>query len=295
MKTHNILNTIKIYPDEPSSDVVPAGIDNKNVIIIDVAYKKHVLEKIIERANFTLHIDHHVTIRNDVMDLETRFSPNKFISYYDVNESGASLVWKYFYEDLQGVSVLKPKFITYIKDNDIGAWKHTNTMPFITALNVNYKLEPTPENLLSWDKLLSENEVKNLISTGNTFLEYQNYLLEQNVKKHSIELFPGYTLYKQHKNFFKKPGQYKVAFVNGSGCPNVSILGKKIVNEINCDFCIFLTVNFDKKLYILSFRSKSVDVGKICAVLGGGGHMYAAACSLPIKKYKLHDLFYSRH
>lgn len=289
MRTHNITNDVIIYPDEPSTSIVPPNIVNKNIIIIDVAYKKEILENIINKAKFTLHIDHHITIRNDVLDLKSKYSENKFLSYFDNDESGAFLTWKYFKNDLEGDIINCPQLIKYVKDNDIGKWKYKETMSFILALQINYKLDPTSDNLSLWDKLLNDDEIDKLIDSGNKYMEYEKYLLEQNIKRISIRHFPGKKIFNKYKKYFNKIGQYKIAITNGSACPNPSILGKKIVEEIDCDFCIFWNLQLDKKKYVISFRSKSVDVGEIAKIFGGGGHKYAASCSFPINEFNIFD------
>jgi nanoRNase/pAp phosphatase (c-di-AMP/oligoRNAs hydrolase) len=64
--TSYIDNNAEIYPDVPSASVAPSHIDDKHIIIMDVAYKYEVLKEIINRAKSVLFIDHHVTIHDDV-------------------------------------------------------------------------------------------------------------------------------------------------------------------------------------------------------------------------------------
>src|SRR5690606_1940829 len=94
--TDKISHNAIIYPDIPSAKEPPPNLENKNVIIIDVAYKKNILEQIFKKANFVLFIDHHVTIRNDVLQLITIFE-NIHKVVYDSSKSGATLTWDYFY------------------------------------------------------------------------------------------------------------------------------------------------------------------------------------------------------
>lgn len=291
MKTNLVNSNSIIYPDQPSSTAIPPNIAGRNVIIVDVAYKKKVLEEIIIQAKTVTHIDHHITTRNEMIHLVDKYK-DKFISIYDEKESGASLTWKHFKKDLKGYSENVPKFILYIKDNDIGEWKYKNTMPFITALRIHYTLIPNNNTLKQWDKLFDDNEVDKLIKLGLTYTRYENYLLEQNYKRYTLESFPSVQIFNDFPGHFSRPGQYKVSVINGSGCPSGSLLGKKIVENVNCDFCIMWTLHLDKKEYVLSFRSKKTDVGKITQVFGGGGHTLAAACSIPIDKYNIVDLFF---
>lgn len=272
-----------VYPDVPSSNYVPPNIEGKNIIIIDVAYKKNILLEIIKKSKKTTFIDHHVSIRNDIMGLNIG-SPHEII--YDENESGASLVWNYFYKNKK-----MPRLISYVKDNDIGAWKKKWTFPFIAAISVHYQLIPTVENILKWNKLLDDEEIKRLIKKGKVYNEYKEFLIKDNMKRYSLEKFPGEKLYNNNKNFFTKIGQYKVIVQNGPGCPSSSHLSISFLDKIECDFVIFWVLNMDRKEYVIQFRSKSVDVGEIAKLFGGGGHKLASACSIPISRYDITDMF----
>ena len=42
------------------------------------------------------------------------------------------------------------------------------------------------------------------------------------------------------------------------------------MDTIDCDFVMIWSYQLEKKEYIISFRSKIVDVGKIAQIFGGG-------------------------
>ena len=107
-----------------------------------------------------------------------------------------------------------------------------------------------------------------------------------------MESFPINKIYQKYTDFFDKPGQYKVAVMCGTGCPSSSLIGNRIMDKIKCDFVVIWTFNMERKDYILSFRSKEVDVGKIANLFGGGGHKLASACSFSANLYSIQDLFY---
>ena len=265
MKTKNWTKNPIVYPDYPSASKIPPNIKNKNVIIIDVAYSAKIIDKIAEQCNKLLFIDHHVSIAKDVKNLN--LDPKHKI-IYDVNECGATLTWKHFFKNKK-----QPKFLTYIRDNDIGLWKSKETLPFIAGLEVNFITVPDIKNLKKWDALLDDKYLVSMIKKGKSYNEYKNHLIKRHSKKHVI----------------KKFNKYNVAVING-GCPSVSLLGKYIVNNIECDFCMIWNYNMKQKKYIISMRSKKTDVGKIAKNLGGGGHKYAAAFSI---SYPIDKLFLS--
>ena len=147
-KTKRIDHHSQIYPDMPSAKITPPNIDDCDIIIIDVAYKYDILKEIMIRAKSVTFIDHHITIRDDVLKLKKEFSSKNINIIYDEFKSGASLTWNYFHPNKK-----VPRFIKYVEDNDIGAWKMRHTHPFITALQVKYTFSLTPENLHKWNKL----------------------------------------------------------------------------------------------------------------------------------------------
>jgi len=275
----------KIMPDVPSAKQPPSDI-NGDVIIIDVAYKYDILEQIIKRANSVIFIDHHITIRNDVLKLKEKY-PNKLKIIYNEKKSGATLVWEFLHPNKK-----HPKFIDLIEDNDIGAWKLPNVKDFITGFNVKFNLRLTQENIIKFKSLFKNSTINKLIKIGKVYNEYKHYLVNENSTRISIEKFPSDLIYQEYSNFFTKPGQYKVAVYCGSSCPTASELAKKVLSENKCDFFISWVLNLDKNEYVLTLRSETVDVGNIAKLFNGGGHTYAAACSFKINKYNITDLFY---
>ena len=284
--TSTIAKNAIIFPDVPSAREPPPNLHNKHVIIMDVAYNKHILQQIFQEAASVLFIDHHITIKNDVQELLHLYGDQHTV-IYDSNKSGASLTWKYFYPNEK-----LPWFIKYIEDNDIGKWKYKYTIYFILGLQVNYPLNTAPKTIKKWNKLYDNSTLRDLILLGKKYSEYEEYLLNINAKRYTLELFPSKKLYHDFPNFFKNPGQYRVAVINGGGCPSASLLGKKIVTDINCDFCMMWNVHLDKKEIIIAFRSNSTDVGEIAKLFNGGGHKLASACAIPLSKYNITDLFY---
>jgi uncharacterized protein len=283
--TNTIDRNALIYPDVPSAKEPPPNLHGKNVIVIDVAYKKEIIEQMFNEAKFVLFIDHHISIRNDILQL-VALNANRHRVVYDSSKSGASLTWRYFYPKKK-----LPLFIKYIEDNDTGTWKYKHTMPFILGLQVNFKLDLSRETITKWKKLFNTDTVKNVINLGRKYSEYEEYLLDINSKKYSVELFPSQQIYDEFRDKFQKPGQYRVCVLNTS-CPNGSLLGKKVLDEVDCDFCMMWSLHLDKKEIVASLRSKNVDVGELAKVFGGGGHRLASAFSFPLTKYNITDLFY---
>lgn len=282
--SNKLLQNVNIYGDQPSTKTVPSDIDDKDIIIIDVAYNKDVLEQICKYAKSVVFIDHHDGIKQDVVNIQKKYNNIEII--YDEEFSGASLSWKYFNGDDK-----IPSFIRYIQDNDTGKWLDKNTRPFIYALRTFFKLEPTYKNIKQWNKLFDNEYVLKMIKKGSYMEKYSKYLIKKNMMYHTIEKFPSKKIYNLSPDTFKEIGQYKVAVFCGGSCPSVSDLAIETMKTFNCDFCIMWTYNIDSKKYILSMRSTIVNIGEICRIFGGNGHKLAASCSFFSTDYNIHDLF----
>ena len=274
----------KIMPDVPSAKFPPNDVHG-NVIIVDVAYKHDVLEQIIKSSDNVLFIDHHMTIRDETIELCTKYK-DKFTTIYDDKKSGATLMWDFLYPNKK-----HPWFIDLIEDNDTGQWKLNGVKDFITGFNVNYDLKLNNENIVKFKSLFRKSVVSELIKIGKTYNEYKKYLVDENSTRISIERFPSDKIFNQFRSSFTKSGQYKVAVYCGSSCPNASELATKIIKDTKCDFFISWVLNLDRGEYVLTMRSETTDVGNIAKLFGGGGHMYAAACSFKYTKYNIFDLF----
>ena len=281
------ISSAYIYEDVPSTTRVPPNIKNKNILIIDVAYKKEVLEEVFKVAKSVVFIDHHDTIKDDVQYLYKKYNKSKNITIvYDEKKSGATLTWLYFYKKTRDI----PLFLQYIEDQDAGKWLLPETKSFIIALRIYHNLDIN--NIKKWNKLFDESYVKKLCRRGKYMKKYNDHLINKNIKNHSIQYFPSKLIYKMNPTIFKKVGQYKVAVWCGHNSPSVTELSIVALEKLDCDFCIFWVYNIDNKKYILSMRSKKTNVGKICKIFGGGGHKLAAACSISYNTFiKLDDLF----
>jgi len=274
-----------IYPDVPSAKKTPPDILNKDILIVDVAYSYDIIEDILIKAKSVTFIDHHITIYEGMKRLALKFSKLNLI--YDDTKSGSTLMWQYLYG-----SIRPPKFIRYIEDNDIGKWVIKDCKEFITALRVKYSTKLNFKSLKKWNKLYKESTINKLIELGKIYGEYKNFLAEDNSKRFTMEKFPSEKFYEKYSQIFKKPGQYKVAVYCGSPCPTSQEISEFIFKNYSCDFMLSWVLNLEKKDYILTFRSKHVDVGEIAATLGGGGHKLAASGVIKMKDFSIEELFY---
>jgi oligoribonuclease NrnB/cAMP/cGMP phosphodiesterase (DHH superfamily) len=275
-----------IYPDVPSAKRTPPGVENKDILIVDVAYSIDVAYDIMIKAKSITFIDHHITIHDGMKKLAMKYSKLNYI--YDETKSGSTLMWQYLYG-----SIRPPKFVRYVEDNDIGLWKMKYCKEFITALRVKYSTKLNFKTLKKWNKLYKDSTISKLIELGKIYTEYKSFLAEDNSRRFTLERFPSEKFYNKYSQIFKKPGQYVVAVYCGSPCPTSQDISEFIFKNYSCDFMISWVLNLEKKDYVLTFRSKHVDVGEIAAALGGGGHKLAASGVVKMKDFSIEELFFA--
>ena len=234
---------------QPGSEPI-VGLKNKEIYLVDVSYKTESLKKLMVANKRVTGIDHHASGR-ETTAMTTKYS-------FDNNHSGAVLAWKYFHP---AKSV--PKMLLYIEDMDLWRFKVKNTkeiFSFLDLYDFNFKL---------WDKLAAKIESPKArlecIAIGRTVLKYEDKLVERMVNQNAeLVKFEGYkTLCVNSPNFSSQVGHELY-----EKHPPIAIIWSERAGKI-----------------IVSLRSDgSVDVSKLAAKYGGGGHKAASGFSFEAGK-----------
>jgi nanoRNase/pAp phosphatase (c-di-AMP/oligoRNAs hydrolase) len=279
-----------IHGAQPSATHPPNNIAGNDIIIIDVAYNKEILEAIFKVAKSVVYIDHHISSKNEIQVLYEKYNKNKNIKIiFNDNWCAATLAWSYFFGEKK-----MPLFLKYIDDHDTGKWLNPKTKPFVMALRVYYRTEAKKNNITEWHTLLDKKRVSKLVKIGSYMKLYNDSLISKYVEIHTLKKFPSQKVYEMNPDIFNKLGQYTVAVFLGHTF--VSELGDEVSKRFpHVDFCIFWVYNLNKKIYILSLRSNRVDLSVICKMFGGGGHKGAGAFTFSSDKIALDELFYNKY
>lgn len=235
---------IGVHHDQPP----PAGLENKEIYMIDFSYPVETMKEIIGHNKRVTAIDHHVT-REEATKLTQDSS-------YAVDNSGSVLAWKYFNKDTP-----VPLILQYIEDQDL--WKFTlpDTTPIVTCID-SYDYDFTV-----WDKLAKEVEDgqkrKEFIEKGAFMVNYKDELIKRIIEESTKTVeFEGYQVLAVNAphEFASRIGE--TLYVQK---PPIAIMWYEGNDGIH-----------------VSLRSDgSVDVSKIAEKFGGGGHKAAAGFSLP--------------
>ena len=219
------------------------------VIALDVAAIDRVLDSKIffDKAKCTINIDHHKT--------------NPGFGDYQIIEPKASstgeVLFNYFKEnkwdfDKDSAVCLYTAIMT---DTGNFRFENTSSNTFRAAADlVDYGANP---NLIY--KKCYETKTKN-------FVLFQNYCVNKAVFSENNSI--AYTtVYKKDLEKFSAGDDYTDGIA-------------ETLRAIESTEVAFVAKEVDTKLTKVSMRSKKLDVAKICSTFGGGGHTFAAGCTV---------------
>ncbi|MEK7138584.1 MAG: DHHA1 domain-containing protein [Patescibacteria group bacterium] len=223
------------------------GLKNKEVYMVDLIYPSQYLGKLIKDNKKVIAIDHHVS-NQEAFSLVSD-------GIFDLDYSGAVLSWNYFHP---GKTV--PKFFKYIEDMDLWRFKLTKTKEFISYIDmINF-------DFLEWDKIYKGTEtaskLKEYIKIGSLLLKYQDKIIERIISNHAqLVNFCGHKVYAVNSPVFNSQ-------IGNELCKKLPPVG-------------IVWVQYGGGGVGVSLRSDgTVDVSKLAARFGGGGHKKAAGFHL---------------
>lgn len=224
----------------------PVGI-RPDIIMVDFSLKRDELD---ELSKFTslLVLDHHKTA-------EAELKGAKY-AIFDMNESGASLAWKYFFPNQQ-----IPTLVAYIKDRDLWQFK----LPDSEIINSYIQSYPmTIENYEQlFQELLEPEGINNAFIGGSAINRYKQTAVEAMCQN---------------------------AMLNNDGIPvaNASVLFSEVGSELCKQYpeAKYSMYYFDRLTDgIRQWGLRSIgdyDVSEVAKLHGGGGHKNAAGFTSPL-------------
>lgn len=241
-----------------AADYVPAGygdaavkgLEGKEVYLVDFSYEKEEdIDEIARVAKRFVILDHHESNRARV-----ERAPEHV---YDANRSGASIAWAFFHPDTP-----LPRLMQYLEDGDLYRYALPETREVYSYLFV------LPYEFSAWNTLLEDLEDDSkrasILKKAEAYTEFFEALAERSIERAKKVRFEGYEVYfaathpditmrsyVAHELYMKLPPFAIVATANPNGF-GVSLRG-----------------------------DSSVDVSKIAAKYGGGGHPGSAGFFIP--------------
>ncbi len=243
----------------------------KHVLLVDCSTTKENLEKLAQSTESILIIDHHVTAKRDLVEfimdgdvtnIADKLAENKILMIYDVNHSGASMAYRFFYPN-----TTVPAFIDYIENIDLGKedlpnagffkyWNRSNKLD-IDIMQGNVRM------------LTSIGTLQHVFESGKEIKRYADNVIEQTIRNHRIGTFAG----KQFPFLFS-------IYELSSDTANAMISPK--FGDYDFAMMFYFTANGIGA----SIRSvPDFDCSVIAKHFGGGGHAQAAGFNIPWERF----------
>lgn len=243
------------------------------VYIVDFSYHPDILQELLAarlhlgtaREPYVIILDHHVSAERDLAAL-ARQELRGLMICFDLQESGASLTWKYLKTggwqprndpEVQGLEYSMPTFFKYVRDRDLWQWR----LPESKAVSMAYwAIEKDMLSIAQFAQDLDDAEgMHRIITEGSAMQRYADVL----VKEQAVRAVYG-TI-----------GGYPVPIVNAT----------TLFSEVGDYLCthdpqpLFCAYYFDRKDHRRQWGLRGrgeVDLSLVAKGYGGGGHRDAA-------------------
>lgn len=238
-----VLPNAQFYP--ACHGTPPPDVRGKDVLMLDFAYKRRVMEALAADARSMLVLDHHKTAEADLTGLS--------FCRFNMAKSGATMSWEHFRDNIKGGM---PWLVAYAEDRDLNKW----SLPFTREINA--ALTTYPMDFRVWDALervypTEEVAASSLVVDGRTALRCHDRLIET-VVLHS-------RLVRMDEHIIR--------------AGNTSVLHGEVAAKLAQDHLFGLSWykrEDGKFMYSLRSREDGIDVSEIASRHGGGGHHHAA-------------------
>ena len=226
-----------------------AGLD---VYLVDFSYKRSVVEAMLGEARTITILDHHKSAAEDLDGIGVHHQ--NLDAVFDMDRSGAVMAWDYLFPDEP-----RPLLLGHIQDRDLWRFKLAGTREVSADLfSREYKFE-------QWDKLMSAGQVE---------------LLQMTVAGAAIER-------KHHKDVAELVKTCRRRMVIGGFDIPVASLPYTLVSDaahLMAQGEKFAACYWDTatgRTFGLRAADDGIDVSKVAASYGGGGHAKAAGFTVP--------------
>lgn len=236
-----------IYIPVQHGNPVPEMEPESQIYILDFCYPFDVLKELASKQNIVVVIDHHKTSQESLPEIV----PPNLLCYFDMNQSGAMMSWKYWWPSSRCI----PELVDYIQDRDLWQWKLPQSHEVSAALS-SYPMDFTLWNNLQIDQLKTE---------GKSVLRHTM----QQASALAGNAFP------------MEVGGYQVHVVNATN----------FISEVCELICLcypgepfaasYKDLSDAKRVWSLRTIHADFDVSKIAKRYGGGGHRAAAGFTQP--------------
>lgn len=222
------------------------------VVTVDVASLDRIndAQVLFNKAKYTINIDHHGTNNNygDLVFVEPNASSSGEVLYKILKK----LNWKM---DKECLDVATSIYVAILTDTGGFRFENTNTEVFKIASELT-ELGINPKCLY---KKCYESKSKSIVLFQGYCVGKATFSLDDKI---------AYTtVYKKDMEKF---------LVGDDATDGIA----ETLRAIDSTEVSFVVKEVDSKICKISMRSKGIDVAKVCSTFGGGGHKFAAGCTI---------------
>lgn len=228
---------------------------HEKIVICDIALPVKYMLELNKKIDLTW-VDHHVSVIKEYDELMASGGYEPIKGLRKVGTAALVLTWEYFYPDKP-----LPEGLRLLGLNDIYDLRDRRVRPFEYAIQTYGVNRPTDK---IWKQLINDEiDIKAHVEKGNAILSWV-----------------------RHRNYRLVRGMAFVSEYNGMKCvcsnmsQGQSEFFDSLENIKEFDFMVNFFMNKKNRWNLTFYTSKdSVDVSKIAAQFGGGGHAKAAGAS----------------
>ena len=217
------------------------------IYVVDFSFQREVLLDWHKQAASLTVIDHHVTARESLRNLD--------FAEFDMNHSAAILVWRHFH----GKDSTPPKFLEHIEDMDLWNFNLEGTRSVCAAI------DSYAQDFTVWDTFATDKGLSKLHDEG----EVINRFVKQQVKYLCNEA--TFIDIGEYKNI---PAVNSSLFVSETCAELLNIYPEAPLSSA------FFHIDNGRRVYSLRSRKGETNVAELAKQFGGGGHPSASGFSI---------------
>lgn len=225
------------------------------IVICDIALPVKYMLELNKKIDLTW-IDHHVSVINEYEELLKSGDYELIKGKREVGTAALVLTWQYFYPDKE-----LPEGLRLLGLNDIYDLRDRRVRPFEYAIQTYGVNRPTDK---IWSQLINnEINIKETVEKGNAILSW--------VRHRNYRLVRGMAFESEYKG---------LRCICSNMAQGQSEFFDSLENNRDFDFMVNFFMNKKNRWNLTFYTYKNnVDVSKIAAEFGGGGHAKAAGAS----------------
>jgi oligoribonuclease NrnB/cAMP/cGMP phosphodiesterase (DHH superfamily) len=223
----------------------------RTAYILDFSFTLDIMSYMASKVESLTIIDHHISSEDRIEEIGTL---DNVEAVFDLDASGALLTWQYFFPD-----EMAPMVIRHVSDRDLWKFQMEYTKPICAAL-YEHKFE------LNWGLASLEScEYSILKAEGELLVKIRDNQCSMLASTARIVEFAGYNVLAVNAPYFLTSDTCNLILTQNPDIPFV--------------FSYFIG---SKGMGISMRGHDKVDLSKIAASLGGGGHKNAAGCGFQL-------------